>query len=219
MVSNYSPKVFDNLYTFHTAKQSLSANERHLEKIGEVICRHGMEKHFGISLLHQHFPVNSHEWLVERVVERNTRIQPIAREENDKTISAYMWKVERDPTTGIANWFPLEFMRNTDFPDQSLADKQEFLEDVAARILDLGLEQTFGISLSHRDVITASPEEMLVETSSGKSRVIQFSPMLLEEINPEELLPTFWTFTPDNESDVGFACKGCCKGCCNQHPD
>jgi hypothetical protein len=86
--------VFDGLPQFELSEEALHSHGKEtfgyrlltsycadttIKALGEVIVAHGLQEIAGVSLLHQHFPLASHEVLVERIFDLPTHPHALIR--------------------------------------------------------------------------------------------------------------------------------------------
>jgi hypothetical protein len=218
----YKHKIFQELNDFSLARQSFQANQNKLTELGNIICHHGLHDIAGISLLHKHFNLDPDECLVEELADNCSYIKPQIKENKDD-LTPYLWKVEQDSESGEWRYYPLEFIGSSTIGTKvnKLADvifnHQEFLLDMAAKLSELKLTDTFGIAIPHRDTIKLDRKEIMVETTDKPTRTLTCSPTLASSIAPEELTQTLWTFSVTEKIDLLGQCYSHCISHCSSH--
>jgi hypothetical protein len=213
MKKNYDPKVFNRLNEFSVARERLEESKGNLLELGDIICSHKLHQKVGISLLHKHFDLNSHERLVEEFVDNKFYIKPCA-EGNLSEITPYLWKAEPNQDLGECNYFPLEFAHVNDDTlkikevVESVTGNHKFLAEMATKLSELGLADTFGIAVLHRDSIKLAEGEIVVETTDESARILTCSSAVQASIDSDKLTQTLWQFTPDESLKGAAACIG-----------
>lgn len=218
MLTSYKSDVFDSLEHFFTARDLLEQAQDNMTELGAIIRRHGLQKQVGICLLHKHFDLSDNERLVEEFEGNNAYIKPTA---DYSDAIPYMWKVERNPTSGELVWFPLEFVRVTEAMSaaiqrsEAVVNNSGFLNEIADKLSELGTINMFGISILHRDTIKVAEGEILVESTDDEARVLTFSSVPRQDIDPATLTQTLWQFPNTEGFEVGALCSHCthCTHC------
>ena len=218
MLTSYKPDVFDSLEHFFTARDLLEQAQDNMTELGAIIRRHGLQKQVGICLLHKHFDLSDNERLVEEFEGNNAYVKPTA-EYGDAI--PYMWKVEQNQISGEWVWFPLEFVRVTEAVSAAVersaavVNNSEFLNEIAAKLSELGMTGMFGISILHRDAIKVAEGEILVESTDDAARVLTLSAVSRENVDRTNLTQTLWQFPNAEGFEVGAMCSHCthCTHC------
>ncbi|MBD2200859.1 MULTISPECIES: glycerol-3-phosphate ABC transporter substrate-binding protein [Calothrix] len=225
MLTTYEPSIFDSLNKFSDAKQSLAQHKNTLGELGAVICKHGLQQKIGLTLLHKHFDLLPHERLIESVGDNKIYINPIAGVD-EEAIIPYLWKFSSEFSgENLAqniSYSPLEFQyKSTATTDnieavQALMANSNFLEEIAMKLQNFGLEDVFGLSILHREAIAIAKGEILVETTDHEKRCLTLTAVNSNDVCKEELTETLWHFT---EEDLGFArvCLSHCISHCTSH--
>lgn len=226
MLTTYEPSIFDCLNKFSDAKQSLAQHKNTLGELGTVICKHGLQQKVGLTLLHKHFDLLPHERLIESVGDNKMYINPVAGVD-EEAILPYLWKFSSEVSaknfTQNPSCFPLEFQyKSAAKPDdieaiQALMANSNFLEDIAIKLRDFGLEDVFGLSILHREAIAISEGEVLVETTDHETRCLTLAAVNSRDVCKEELTETLWHFTVDKDYDVARECGSHCIRHCISH--
>ncbi|PZV18575.1 MAG: glycerol-3-phosphate ABC transporter substrate-binding protein [Leptolyngbya sp.] len=212
MLTTYKPEVFENLDTFESAREQLEDKKDLLPELGDVIRRHGLNQQIGISLLHKHFDLTHEERLVEEFADNHAYIKP-STDCNDSL--PYMWKLEQDEQSGERLWVPLEFVDSmataatTVEQATVVANNPLFLKELAEKLSDLNVADLFGFSVLHRDEIHVAAGNILVESTDEDARVLTFSALPREKVDPTTLTQTLWKF-PTNG---GVECVSDCDHC------
>ncbi|MEG4799182.1 glycerol-3-phosphate ABC transporter substrate-binding protein [Microcoleus sp. ARI1-B5] len=218
MLTSYKRDVFDSLEHFFTARDLLEQAQDNMTELGAVIRRHGLQKQVGICLLHKHFDLWDNERLVEEFDGNNAYVKPTA-EYSDAI--PYMWKVEQNQVSGEWVWFPLEFVRVTEAVSPAVersaavVSNSEFLNEIAAKLSELGMTGMLGISILHRDAIKVAEGEILVESTDDEARVLTLSSVPRQNVDRATLTQTLWQFPNAEGFEVGAMCSHCthCTHC------
>ncbi|MEU2655895.1 hypothetical protein ABZ615_11250 [Streptomyces sp. NPDC007325] len=227
-VQSYSPEVFDGLPLFRDSKEALRTNRARLCPLGGVILHHGFGRSMAISLLHKHFPMAENEFLLRSfdMQARTVTMRPV-KEGMDRSIP-YLWRAVRE-SKGRFSYYPLEYVRAEDAPELvgfDLADHQDFLSDMAQVLVEHDLLDLFGVAHPNITKLRESEDELLVETTDSKNRVLTVRPEPGPPPAGDELTETLWTFSPvhqdseqgEGEEDAVLGCTGThCAGHCHGH--
>ncbi len=229
LAEHYSPKVFDRLPEFPTAKAQLDRARDALLGLGRVICRHKMNEQFGVNLLHQHFALLPDEQLIKRRLKdgRAGTIRPVRRFDS---ADAYFWQPVM--SGGQIIYHPLEFFGPQERPDE-LVNIQEafkqapaFFEEFALTALELEVQNTFGLALLHPSYFKVGDEDITLETTDSERRVLNLEVIDRSLIDMNETTQTLWFFTPSTCSPAPdsvsapkspTSCIGHCKTHCQTH--
>ena len=79
-------------------------------------------------------------------------------------------------------------------------NNRDFLGEMANKLIDLGLTETFGLSLLHREDIPRAEGELLVETTDEQARLLLFSVVARGVFDPDRLTQTLWKFSDETAS-------------------
>jgi len=211
MLAEYNPQVFDQLNRFSIAKKRLAEERKHLLEIGRVICKFNLERLIGVCLLHKHFQLLNEECLVEKTTQDGTfHINPFAKD-FEQAIVPYTWKAIKAQDSQGHNWYPVEFISETsvDGLDVLPMQNQQFLNEVADRLDELGLTEVFGLSLLHRAIDERS-DSIYVEVTDKAARTLTISMFPKHEID-ERFTQTLWYFAPSEKEDIKVECAGFCS--------
>ena len=197
----YEQAVFAGLNEFEIAQKQLETHKKHLEALGTVVCRYGLQDVIGISLLHKQFDISSNEIVVREFVANEAYTKPFPKNDETKAI-AYVWKLHWDETTGRYTYYPLEFLYCNERTKEAermasiIEQSDTFLSEMADTLLQLGVQDIFGIStLNHDATIEVKPEEFLSETTDYEKRTLRIRPELKEESILNRSAETLWRFT------------------------
>ena len=226
VLRHYQAEVFQHLNPFHLAKRFIEGHQHSLIELGDVICRHNLQDHVGISLLHKHFNISDNELVVREFVNDVAYMKP--RNVDDITnLVPYLWKCE------IANqqalYCPLEFC---EYPDrlqdethqevQLINGSKQFLIEIAEKLEELELTAFFGIAaLCSREPFSLGQEQTLLETTDEEQRLLTLIRAPQAEVDQIDTTQTLWTFTPPRLEVVpvftGVTCSSHCGSHCYAH--
>lgn len=204
MLTQYNPKVFSNLNEFDISRKRLEEEQAKIPHLGDVICRHNLHRHVGISLLHKHFEMSDDEMLVERFIGERSFAVPLSESESIRAVP-YMWKAVKHSESESWVFYPLEFV---ECPDDKLFEtvtqNEVFFADMANVLSNLGVTDVFGVSVLHREAIRLTEDHTILENSNGRERRLNFQGVSKEKLSTElDLTRTLWAF---NSSD-GYTCN------------
>ncbi len=221
-ISSYNSSIFSLLPDFRTASHSLDRMRGDLQVLGEIICRYNFEEHFGVTLLHKHFSILPGERLIKHFVGNRAYIRPYSQPISDNAVPC-VWKFERNQTTGVQSFCPLEFVDTTHRAFRGRADAQifvsseAFLAEISAALCALNSENVFGLCTHHGDgEIVLGDGEILLETTDYMNRVLTLAPAAKTSTETTE---TTWQFMFDEDGDDTTKCKGHCKSHCEKHEE
>ena len=221
MFKSYAPDVYGSLPDFAVTRNKASNVADSLAGIGDLISRRRLSSKVGFSLLHKHFDLSSNERLIEETGDNSTVVTP--RPTDHKTaVSAYLWKAESTDEQDHYDWYPLEFMATADVGavTQGVASSLEsdvvLLDQIAADLHRLALEDVIGITLLHRDQIEIPEGNVLVEVTDHDARTLTWSPVPKDLYSSDELVQTVWRIEPDGALQSVGDCGHClhCSGHC-----
>ncbi|MBD2303175.1 glycerol-3-phosphate ABC transporter substrate-binding protein [Nostoc sp. FACHB-190] len=212
MLAEYSSEVFSKLRDFDTAKTKLLEVEKILPELGCIIRKYDLQEKIGICLLHKHFNIDETERLVENFQDGKFYSRPV-KYNNELCLVPHTWKLEI-LSNNVFNWYPLEFgyRNNLDLP---IIDNLDFFVEMSLTLSTLNMEDTFGVTVLHRDFITLDRDEILIETSDDSQRVLIVSSVKKSIVDKDKdlLTQTIWKFSSNN---LEHHCSGHCHHC-NQH--
>jgi hypothetical protein len=217
---NYSPEVFARLVDIEVARQAVPENEDKIASLGEVICQYGLADVVGVSLLHRHFDLRDNERLVTNYVGTGWSAEPEVVSDNE--VKPFIWKLERNDMAGSWEWVPIEFFRTSSLladeetQSDTVSSSVDFLNAMAARVVELGVQDNFGISL----LMDRDHKEGFIYFEKNNREARTMNASLVPEMGRDA--PggiTLWNFKElaRNGGEIRFA-KGCAHGnsrhCC-----
>lgn len=214
MLATYDSKVFKDLNELDEARNRfLEKNaERYLTVLGEIVYRYDLQDVVGITMAHRHFRIEEDEQLIEELKQNSSKIKPIT-DINDDTVIPFTWKLSLNEE-GDFQWFPLEFVKIDTISEESvnneliLRNSSDFLNEFSNTLIELGMEDIFGICIVHRE-FNILQDEILVETLEEESRTLSFNVKPREKLTDTVLIPTFWRFDKKGEMLEAEAWKHC----------
>ena len=109
MTVQLSPLAFsvNKLVDIHDAQRRLEAESEAFSELQAVLKKHGLEKKYGITLLHKHFDLNDDEIMVEYTDMTNRTL--ISKPEKLGTVPSenmveVTWSLEDDTTMNLCVW-------------------------------------------------------------------------------------------------------------------
>lgn len=212
--------------TFHSLTDSNAMRglaDEHLDDLqalGELICEHDLEKTVGVTLAHRHHDLFGCERLVWKLIDMEWFASPAMMA--DTELVPLQWKV--DVSAGSSpTWRPLEFCPRTDQykPEIQAAAlitaSESFLEEFLTLVVELRVEEIFGMGLLQCREYFCQPGKVVFEESDLGNRMTKVR--LVDNIYAENNTGgvTLWNFT----STGLHANKGCAQGnsrhCCGEH--
>lgn len=212
-VQLYNPEVFTALPPFESARELLPSALERIGALGDVICKHQMNGHVGVCLLHKHFEMQRHEILGRRRFHEAIVATPVVCPPH--SAKAYMWKAVVDEKIG-RGWYPLEFVVPDD-PAEASADGVrltfEFLRDMTATLVAANLTEIFGVSILNSRFLHSSVETGFLETSDEHARVLNLNRVQTTRLREPNITQTQWSFRPE-AGDTACSNHGGCSGHC-----
>lgn len=144
-----------------------------------------MHEHYGISLLHKHFPMEANQRLVDC---RNISVPWTVNDRNESVVTKYEGLIV--PRTfrffkGYLAPFEFDFSLSPPHRDTECG----FFGELSALLYQHGLENILGVrSLDRYD------PELSVEITEGKTNIM----IPKGSVRESELIEAFWVFGPDN---------------------
>ena len=224
-VKKYHPSTYDRLQVFRLARKLLSRNYHHINEIGAVFVRHNVHDRYALSLLHKHFDLFDHEYLVRTFEAREgaALMAPVPRRTN---AVAYLWKAQRG-LRGVWQFVPLEFLSPHEDAERLARELEHlgpFLLDLAETLERLDVLDVFAVATTNILALPCSNDQILVETTDSLNRRLTVRAESRSEVLLDDLTETLWTFRPLEEIvDVGLVakcknhCFNHCRNHCNQH--
>ncbi|MCC7540576.1 MAG: hypothetical protein IT379_30455 [Deltaproteobacteria bacterium] len=188
-IGDFRTENFNVLPSLHEAGRNLERHRGALEKLGQVIARHGLKDAVGIALLHRHFELAPGEHLVERIdtAARESVIVPTRDGAGmHPHLLAFMG----------GQWSPLEFV--TDSYQAANGTEQlrhipAFLREYADTLAAEGVASVFGISVFHnRDDLLDVDREVLVESTEVATRTSRMRPDSRDAVARMDVTETLW---------------------------
>ena len=221
-VKMYSPHVFANLLEFETAKTRLEANEGALQPLGDVILEHHLENKVGVSLLHKHFNLREDEVLIRNFKDDTFEIRP----ESSVAHRAlpYMWAFSRLRTGDDLSLYPVEFIGKNERTIEyrviadSILENGAFLDEFSTRLVELGADDTFGLSLVPHGLFQIPAKHTLFETDDIPNRRLIITVEPVNEIRRTETTRTLFLFSREGVPSMeGIVCIVHCGAHCGVH--
>ncbi len=209
----YSPDTFNSLDELDGALARFEQvqGSSQIQAIGRVIVGLGLADAIGLTMAHRHFSLGDDERLVEWFEGQFAHLRPFEAAEVAGAIP-FAWVI--DETGAEAQWRPVEFIRQDQFPRASLPkleqlrSSEERLNELARQIVSRGLGDVLGIALAHRE-LPLGDGEILVESLDHSNRTLTFQAGAKRDYENLTLIPTFWKFSDDPDGVVVEAWKHC----------
>ncbi|MDQ2716648.1 MAG: hypothetical protein M3Z08_17215 [Chloroflexota bacterium] len=222
-MQSYDGSIFETLAEFRIARQFINTNRERLKELGVVICQHSLQEDVGISLLHKHFHISPYERVTKAFVGNAAHIRPQPIQDADH-VAPYLWKLEANKGNTERRYYPLEFIEITDKTTKAQEQAErvrntgDFLQEMAAKLCELEVENIFGISTLHNaGGIVVGDDEMLLETTDQVNRVLTVAPIPQTELVSSEVTETTWQFTSVGEGKTVQECYMHCNQHCKGH--
>ncbi|KAF9473385.1 hypothetical protein BDN70DRAFT_885900 [Pholiota conissans] len=207
---HYSPSAFNSLPSLKAAEENFNVKEarQFLEgPIRQAFLDFGVQEKYGIALLHNHFPLQANQRLVDY---RNTatawlvddEVSPVSTKYNGQIVPrAYMF--EKDDIV------PYEFSFVSAAENDGVTDVAtdvQFFNVLNQTLTSLGLEKLFGV----RD-LRDHDNNLGVEITEGEANI-----MLPHDgtHSPSELIEALWVFGPKT---APCYCLCYCARSCGRH--
>ena len=199
-MKNFNSVVYSQLKDVNVVKHNPNYDTKKLSKFGEIIFRHNLETHIGISLIHKHFNLQSNEKMVGNIDPNNFIWTASPCNLPDTDLIPINWQVAYNKRNQEWNFFPVDFLLKDDkFLEEQrfnnvLQNKKEFLCEMLDMLLALKIYDTFGMCLLLNRLTPQVPKgKVLYEQNSldTKTSVISIvSTSLLKDPNAV----THWFF-------------------------
>lgn len=111
------------------------------------------------------------------------------------------------------DWQYSDFLKDDIKAIESLTANSNFLEEMAVKLQDYGVEDVFGLSILHREALIKEGE-IIVETTDHESRSLMIAAVSTSDIQHQELTETLWYFTADTKLGVAGQCGSHCGSHC-----
>ncbi|MGV3598042.1 MAG: hypothetical protein ACO1PI_09245 [Bacteroidota bacterium] len=205
--TTYTVDAFNELLEIQKATEIVQSGgllKENLGKIGEMFIKYGVEKYWGLALLHRHFFVGKDEFPMTKVLELENNIEYKSEPQNFNFHENY-W-----PSIFSFNCGQEFIMQPLEFSTDSLAKecnelldkKVDFLLDFKNFLLTESLENIFGIICVKRAI---ADDTRFVEHNFD-DRVSLLKITKVDEINKLNLGETSWYF---NSSTNPVTCVYC----------
>jgi len=236
--TDFSVESWNSLIHIHDTGKNTQMIKAKVYTLGSIILKHDMESDVGVWLVHKHFDLLPNEKIVSTVapskathelvfdVTPRTVIANAAQEshphaEDAPIISSncplipHLFKLSN---SGV--WSPMQFLVDAETTEISsramkLMGAQEFLQEYAAALLAMGVQNELGLSLKIDDAIGSDTTMATLETTDatiGAERRQTIS--LLEEGVVEEIRSTTcWRFTKGPEGQIKMDACSCKQQC------
>ena len=198
MEASYDFKIFNELDDLEVANQRAQENSEKLAYIGDIICHYGLHEIVGVCLLHRHFNLQSYERVVREIVDNKFSIKPEAKANWD-CVTPYSWKIQKNKFSEFT-YHPLEFFETTTVDTEikrnaeKLMKNQAFLVDVARKLSELELMDTFGIAILFKEFLGLEDGNFLLETTDD-NRMQMFELTSATSLGSDIATKTLWKFT------------------------
>lgn len=221
--ADYSTAAFNALPEFFESKARFDQKKNVLNRLGEIIRRHGVEKYVGAALIHKHFPLNLGERIVEKVESHGSLL--IAEKNLDETeLTPYLWHLSQAGTGVDFEWRPVEYVRSSDLPNEvrelayDLPTRSTLLQELAVALIEAQAQDTFGIALLHRQRIEFDRDHQLLLESPGPiPRSLVVNAVNSSRSAEDDYTQTYWHFDVGGEA-LAAGCDGHgCAGYCSMH--
>lgn len=203
IANKYSRDVYNGLPHFHDAKERLEKKVDTIPILGDVITDYQLHEDLGVSLLHRHFPLYEGEQIAKRFEpQKNTAyMYPTSI---DQRRQAYSYRVVDE--RGEVRYEPLEFFSRSEATEEVptltevIEGNEGFLEEFADVAAELGVADTFGLTVLHLYIQDFDrSEEMPLEVTDEENRILRVTIEPREELDPDETTETLWVFTPEED--------------------
>jgi hypothetical protein len=196
---DYDPAVFSALPDFPFARARLAEAEGQIEEVGDIICKYGFHDIVGLNLLHKHFEISPDEIIVRHFDADAAYMSPRAVTRCEQECVPYLWAYV--PSGGNPGWYPLEFVATEQVHNVGdlvlLQYADLMLDELGAKLVERGLETTFGIAaLFSRTPLQPPPGHTLLETTDEAGRILTLRSAPEHEVRTADTTKTLWIFTP-----------------------
>ena len=213
----YDHQAFDRLGDSNDMRGLADEHLDELLALGEIICKHGLERVVGVTLTHRHHDLDPCERFVWELVDDQWHGQP--RVMNDEGLVPTNWKV--DGTDNNATWRPLEFCPAlAEYQPEidavrTILENEGFLEEFRKKAVELGVQDIFGIAILQCREAFLREGMTAFEQSDIANRTTTAWP--IEETRAEDITGgvTLFHFTRTGELGASQACAhGNSRHCC-----
>ena len=177
---------------------------KNLNEIGEVFIKHGVEKKWGLALLHKHFLMGKDEIPLMKILETDDSIEYRTAPQQMDAAADY-W-----PSIFSFNCSPEFLMQPIEFTTDILAresnellnSKSDFLSELKELLVKNGLQHVFGIICAKRGL----QEDSRFVENNFTNRVSLLKIIKRTEITEMNLGETSWYF---NSNTAPMVCTVC----------
>jgi len=219
LVADYSVSKFNDVPDYWDVKEQAQIVEELAPQLGNIICRHGLQDVFGVTILHNHFKMGDSEKLVRRFASETCCLAIAEKNSADSTIP-YIWKFD----SSNRGMIPLEFCvlryRDLDVYNAHASHmnrKQLFFNEFRERLQDLDAINLVGLfGLFANEPFSLNNNQTLMEDTFERDRYTKTTvrEKFTRENYPSDVIKTLWTFhiTEDEVMDAQ------CASHCYAHP-
>lgn len=187
-----------------------------LGKAEEVVTRYEFEPYVGLRLIHNHFPVDQNQLMVEeyQLIEGTPSLVTYAHDfdlASDKGAVPASWIFSTD------EFEPMVFETSTDFAVKTgvrhLQENYEFMEEMGPLLKKSSLSHILSVALLRRDSLNVGDQQIYMEINDGDSRKSVVQLWSVNDTN--NAIRTTWSFKGPKQQD----CLGTsyCKKTSNGH--
>lgn len=229
-VASYSHQVFSDLVgpkVQHLKQQKVTD----LSMLRDVFYKYDMEHSCGLALLHRHYSVAEEEIVVEKITSEKSESTPLKRTSVLPNVVPHLWRFHH------GTWYPTEFL-DVDGDHEKLAvaialsesvsSNALFLKAVGEVLVQLGLQDLFGLQTTHRDLFLRNDHtDTVLEITNEPERVSIITSIPQDQEQPEYFVDTFFGFACKDPKTCGHALHGrnacgwtaCAYGCCSDYDE
>lgn len=181
------------LGTVESAEESAHGRLAEIDRLGEIILRHGYDKLLGVTLLHRHYDIEKNEVLLTEVVDGCLLSKPSTRFTGGIIERRWLWSPK------VKDWMPYEYIAEAVMVDElpeiaKLRVDSSFWCELGQAIDSFGLASLFGLTL-HDPRSREIPAEMaLLEVNAAHTRRTIVCQVPSGSVGPIEAGVTVWNF-------------------------
>jgi hypothetical protein len=189
-----------------------AADQAYLDAFGALLAKRQATHRFGASLLHNHFPLNERELMVESI-DRSRRVstlRPLMFLAAPHDATNVYFSV-RDGERGGYELIGLEYTRDLgDIPP--IGDQDSIVLDATFSLLaQHGMRRRFGVRLIY-DPLVLDSGLALLETCDSKQRVLTCNVVQNSSVDFRQSIPTFFTWRViADEGEIAQGCQTVCN--------
>jgi len=239
--TDFSVESWNSLIHIHDTGRNVEMIKAKVYTLGSIILKHDMESDVGVWLVHKHFDLLPNEKIVSTVAPSKSAAHELVLDVTPRTVIAnaaqethphaedapmisstcplipHLFKLSN---SGV--WSPMQFLSSsaetTVVSDRAmkLMAAQEFLQEYAAALLVMGVQNELGLSLKIEDVIGSDSTMGTLETTDGTpgAKRRQTISLLEEGVAVEEVRSaTCWRFTKGPDGQVKMDACHCKQQC------